>query len=293
VTSIGTAGQGRQVHGQQVLPGMPARLYPCTPSRLTTWLDCPRRYRFTYLDRPQPAKGPPWAHLSLGAAVHTALARWWSLPFPRRQPERGADLVREHWVREGFRDDAQSARLRERAGHWVEEYLLRVDPAVEPIGVERTVSAPTETLVISGRVDRIDDRDGALVVVDYKAGRHVPTDDDARASLQLAMYAVAAARTLRRPAGRVELHHLPTGAVAVAEHDGTALARKITEASSIARDAARADLAHAAGKGVDAGGVDPFAPTPSSNCSWCDFRRHCRAGQAAAPEVEPWAALPA
>ncbi len=58
MTSIGTAGQGRQVQGQQVLPGMPARLYPCTPSRLTTWLDCPRRYRFTYLDRPQPAKGP-------------------------------------------------------------------------------------------------------------------------------------------------------------------------------------------------------------------------------------------
>jgi hypothetical protein len=292
VTSIGTAGQGRQVQGQQVLPGMPARLYPCTPSRLTTWLDCPRRYRFTYLDRPQPAKGPPWAHLSLGAAVHTALARWWSLPFPRRQPERGADLVREHWLREGFRDDAQSAHLREQAAHWVEEYLLRVDPAAEPLGVERTVSAPTETLVISGRVDRIDERGGALVVVDYKAGRHVPTDDEARASLQLAMYAVAAARTLRRPAGRVELHHLPTGTVAVAEHDEAALARKVAEASSIARDAARADLAHAAGGVVAAGGVDPFAPTPSNGCSWCDFRRHCRVGQTAAPEVEPWAALP-
>ncbi len=292
MTSIGTAGQGRQVQGQQVLPGMPARLYPCTPSRLTTWLDCPRRYRFTYLDRPQPAKGPPWAHLSLGAAVHTALARWWSLPFPRRQPERGPELVREHWLRDGFRDDTQSAQTRERAGHWVEEYLLRVDPAAEPIGVERTVSAPTETLVVSGRVDRIDERGGALVVVDYKTGRRVPTDDEARSSLQLAMYAVAAARTLRRPAGRVELHHLPTGAVAVAEHDEAALARKIDEAASIARDAARADRAYAAGEETDDAGAELFAPAPSNGCSWCDFRRHCRAGQAAAPEVEPWAALP-
>ena len=39
-----------------------------------TFLDCPRRYRFQYLDRPTPAKGPPWAHNSLGASVHSALA---------------------------------------------------------------------------------------------------------------------------------------------------------------------------------------------------------------------------
>ena len=60
--------------------GMPRRLYACTPTRLSTWLDCPRRYRMTYLDRPPPGKGPPWAHNSLGASVHNALAGWWRLP---------------------------------------------------------------------------------------------------------------------------------------------------------------------------------------------------------------------
>jgi len=54
--------------------GMPTRLFVCTPTRLTTWLDCPRRYRFAYLDRPTPTRGPPWAHNSVGAGVHTALA---------------------------------------------------------------------------------------------------------------------------------------------------------------------------------------------------------------------------
>ena len=57
-----------------ILAGMPMRLFSCTPTRLTTWVDCPRRYRFTYLDRPPPPKGPPWAHNSLGASVHLALA---------------------------------------------------------------------------------------------------------------------------------------------------------------------------------------------------------------------------
>ena len=64
--------------------GMPRRLYTCTPTRLSSWLDCPRRYRMTYLDRPPPAKGPPWAHNSLGASVHNALAGWWRLPRAQR-----------------------------------------------------------------------------------------------------------------------------------------------------------------------------------------------------------------
>ena len=66
--------------------GMPKRLYPCTPSRLNTWLDCPRRYRMTYLDRPRPDKGPPWAHNSVGASVHNALAA-------ADAPEPSADTV--------------------------------------------------------------------------------------------------------------------------------------------------------------------------------------------------------
>src|SRR5206468_7095706 len=115
--------------------------------------------------------------------------------------------------------DAQSEAVRERAAGWVSDYLAEVDPRTEPIGVERTVSAPTSALVLSGRVDRIDERpDGSVVVVDYKTGRRPPADDDARASLALAVYAVAAARTLRRPCAVVELHHLPTGTVAAASH---------------------------------------------------------------------------
>ena len=60
--------------GEPALTRLPKRLVSATPTRLTTWLDCPRRYRFTYLDRPAPPKGPPWAHNSLDASVHLALA---------------------------------------------------------------------------------------------------------------------------------------------------------------------------------------------------------------------------
>src|SRR5205823_1798615 len=103
----------RSVAAEQLgFEGMPRRLYSCTPSRLNTWLDCPRRYRMTYLDRPAPPKGAPWAHNSLGAAVHNALAGWWRLPQSERTPELAGTLLVKGWLTDGFRDAEQSLRSR-------------------------------------------------------------------------------------------------------------------------------------------------------------------------------------
>ena len=189
--------------------GMPRRLYTCTPTRLSAWLDCPRRYRMSYLDRPSPPKGPPWAHNSLGASVHNALAGWWRLPLAQRTVAAAGNLVDRGWINEGFADETQSVRQRERAIAMVEGYVAGLDPADEPLGVERTVATRTETIAVSGRIDRLDARP-ELVVVDYKTGRHLLTTDDTRSSMALALYALAAGRALRRPCHQVELHHLPT-----------------------------------------------------------------------------------
>lgn len=274
--------------GEQLgFDGMPRRLFAATPSRLGTFTECPRRYRLTYLVRPAPPKGPPWAHNSLGAAVHNALRDWWLLPRQRRTPAAAGSLLDAAWLTDGFADPGQSARWRLRARDWVEAYAATLDPDDEPVGVERGVAVRTERLALSGRVDRIDSRDGELVIVDYKTGRWVPGTDDARGSLALAIYALAARRTLRRPCTRVELHHLPTGQVAGWEHTEQSLGRHVARAEDTADDI------ETAAAGLAAGG-DPdvlFAPRPGRQCGWCDYRRHCPEGRAAAPERAPWSAL--
>ncbi|MCW2538855.1 MAG: nuclease family protein [Frankiales bacterium] len=279
------------VAGEQLeFAGLPRPLFPATPSKLAAF-DCPRRYRFTYLVRPAPPKGQPWAHNTVGAAVHVALARWWQHSAAQRTPELGATLVRRHWQHDGFASAAQSAAWREQAAGWVERYLqdeqIRRPGNEEPRGVERTVATRTETLSISGRADRIDERDGELVVVDYKTGRSVLTDDDARGSIALALYALASERTLRQRCRTVELHHLPTGTVASYEHTEASLARQLNRAEQTAIDIIGA---------IDtvAGGADPdevFAPAPGPSCSWCDFRKLCPEGQAASTRREGWDGL--
>lgn len=277
---------------QPTLDGMPAPLYKASPSRLLTYLDCPRRYRFAYLDRPRPQARPQMAHTSLGITVHNALRDYWDLPPEAATPLAAADLVRRSWIATGFRDDEQSTRWREQAAREVWGYTRGLSPANRPTGIERTVSWRTPTTIFTGRVDRLDDRptpDGGmhLVVVDYKTSRKPVTEQDLRSSLPMALYAAAVSSMMRRPIPRVELHHVPTGEVVGHQHTPESLGRKVAEAESIASDARRADASYA-----DLGEGSPmFEPRTGPLCGWCDYRDHCPAGQAAAPAKEPWAAL--
>ena len=229
------------------------------------------------------AEGPPWAHNSLGASIHNALAGWWRLPLAQRTVTAAGALVDRGWIDEGFADETQSVRHRERAIAMVEGYVAGVDPADEPLGVERTVATRTDKIAVSGRIDRLDARPAEttgsetagsetagsepaesargtgteLVVVDYKTGRHLLTTDDARSSLALALYALAAGRALRRPCHQVELHHLPTGEVLAWSHTDQSLARHLGRAEDIAEECAAAD----------GGCVTACPPTGTTRCS--------------------------
>jgi len=291
---------------QDTFDGMPTRLFSCTPTKLVTWSDCPRRFRFTYLDRK--SKSGPWAHNSVGLSVHNALRDWFVAESARRTLDYGVERVEAGWINEGFRDPAQSREWQLRAIDMTVEYLRRQDSNNDPIGVERTVATTTHGMALSGRVDRIDLRESAdggeeLVIVDYKTGRRPLDDDDARTSLALAIYVVAAAKTLRRRCRRVELHHLPTTSIASFEHSSGSLERHLSRAGEIAIEAARAteqwkvrlgslseDAADGDAQANEA--IDAVFPArPSTMCSWCDFRRWCPTGQDASRELKPWDGL--
>jgi putative RecB family exonuclease len=262
-------------------------LYSVSPSRLLAWLDCPRRYRMQYLDRPKPAARPPRAHTSVGMATHNVLRDFWDLAPLERTPSAVEKLVARSWIDVGFRDAEQSAHWRTRTTRAVTAYLRGVDRDRQPLGVERTVALRTRTLAVTGRLDRLDDRDGELVVVDYKTGRAPLTDDDARTSLPLALYAVAVAAMFGRRCERVELHHLTTGKTLSHMHTAQSLERKVAEAESIASDLRKADADFA-----ERGAASPlFEPRVSPICPWCDFRAHCPQGQRFGPEKSDWAGL--
>lgn len=271
------------------------------PSSLDTWTDCPRRYRFAYVERRPPTHRGGWAHTTLGAAVHVALARWWTMPEVHRTPAAVAAIVDEAWTDDGFADSAMSQRWRVRARAMVEQYVvaetarrmvLRDHDMVQPRRVETVVSLrASDSVALLGRPDRIDERPCAdsseLVVVDYKTGRRPPDTQDARSSRTLAIYAAAAEATVGVPSTRVELHHLPTGRIVVGQHDRESRDRHVRRAVAVAEDCHRAET-----RLDETGASDElFPPMPSRLCAWCDYRDACPEGRDAGPAAAPWAAL--
>jgi putative RecB family exonuclease len=280
---------GTQLGLDALDPGFLSRpLIRVTPARLTTWSDCPRRYRLTYVDRPSPPRSGARAASTLGAVVHLALRAFYELPAPQRSPDAAAALVDRHWSAEGFRDADQATAYRLRARDWVADYVAGAGAGANPVAVEKWVSVATSRVLAEGRADRIDRRSAPdeLVIVDYKTGR-LPGDDDARGSTALALYALATRETLHRPCRRVELHHVPTGEVVAVTHDEAALRRHLSRIEETAAELADATAELAAGGAPDV--VFPARPAP--RCGSCDVRRHCPEGRAAAPESEPWASL--
>lgn len=253
-----------------------------SPTKLDTWQDCPRRYWLKYVEKVR--VDGRWAHLSMGNAVHGALRDWFDLA-DRGLADAGA-LVRKHWSSDGFRDEAHSDQWRSIAAQMVTAYLEQHHDDV-PFSRERTLGSMTEHASISGRIDRLDEScaddalPGELIVIDYKTGRRVPGDDDARVSRALAIYCEIVQRSLRRPAFTVQLHHVPTGVVATARHTPESLQRQLARVDALARDIAAAEATR---------DLAACAPAPGPLCAWCDFRAHCPAGDHV-PAVARWAGL--
>jgi len=253
------------------------RLIAVSPTKLDVWQQCAFRFRLQYVQKAR--VDGVWAHLSMGNAVHAALRDWFD--DEDRRPEGAAGLVRANWSALGFRDDEHSAHWRVIAEQMTTRYVEQ-HAADRPVGQERTLGSLAEHVTISGRIDRLDERDGELVVIDYKTGKTVPTVDDAKVSRALAIYALVVQRSLRRPAYTVQLHHVPSGVVVEHRHTDDSLARQLARVDAIGRDIGRALES----------GLDSDFPTSSGPlCGWCDYRDLCP-DSAAAPAQPSWAGLP-
>lgn len=154
-----------------------------SPSRLTTFIQCPRKYQYQVVLKLPTAPSP---YLDLGNNVHAALKEWLRLPPKERSRDNLIEFYRNAWRQN---KKAFERRTRDELRDWGERgkaMLLRyadaLDPALEPVMTERNVNADYGDVVIGGRVDRVDALpDGSLIVVDYKTGKFPQRPQRARA----------------------------------------------------------------------------------------------------------------
>ena len=273
---------------QQMFGGMPTRLYAASPSRLLAWLDCPRRYRMTYLDRPRPPARPQRAHTSIGVATHNALRDYWDLAPADRSAAAAPGLVRRAWVDAGFRDPEQSVRWRARVGGPGEPLPRGCRPARGAAG-HRAHGVAAHAHARPHRPDRPPRRPWRAAargrLQDQPAPRPPTTTPAPRCRSPSTpspprgcsgpLHPGRAAPRAERPGGRAHPHPGVAGPQA---------------------GRGRVDRRRpASGPTPTSPSVGPestrFAPRTSPLCTWCDFRAHCPEGQRVGPEKSSWAAL--
>ena len=256
-----------------IAPVIPAAKKPWTsPSRLSNYLKCPRKYEFQEVKK-IPSKPSP--NLDLGSNVHAALRDWMRLKPAARTWDTLLELYRAAW-RQNM--PAFKNRTRDELRDWGErgKAMLRrfadeIAPDLEPVMIEKWVGIEFEDIQVRGKVDRVDLLpDGSLRIIDYKTGRFPKRPDLERADdLAAAVYARGASTDMvGAPVAEVEYLYLDSM---------ERLTFPIDDVWQVQREMAIETLAKAL---LEAERNAEFPPAPSPLCAWCDYKERCPEGQA-------------
>jgi RecB family exonuclease len=260
---------------------------PLSYSSFRTYLECPLRWKYLYIDRVPEA---PRGYFTFGRVVHSVLEellRPLVIPTARRagdsDSQRTLDdwqprirdtadhrwLSREEllalydrsWSNEGYSNREEEARYRILGRELLGKYydILSRDPP-RPVAVEVHLEARWDGIPIHGYIDRIDRAPGGgLEILDYKTSRELSAGD-AKDSDQLSIYQVLVESNYSEPVEGLTLYHLRSFTpIRVPPRDRSSLTGLYDRVGTVS-DGIRSEA---------------YEPTPGRHCSRCDFRPIC------------------
>ena len=259
---------------------------PLSYSSYRTYLECPLRWKYLYIDRlPETPRG----YFTFGRVVHSVLEEllrplvvpaarkageaetqrtlddWQAKdragPVPRMTRAELLAAYDREWLSDGYGSPEEEARYRSLGRDLLGRYYDQLEvEQPRPVSVEEHLEARWDGIPIHGYIDRIDRTpDGGLEVVDYKTSRDLSADD-AVESEQLSIYQVLVESNYAEPVESLTLYHL----------------RSLTPLRVPARSRdALVGLYDRLGTVSDGIRAGAYEPTPGRQCSRCDFRSMC------------------
>ncbi len=263
-----------------------ATVAPLSYSSYRTYLECPLRWKFLYVDRLPEA---PRGYFTFGRVIHTvleALVRPLVVPSARRVSEAESqrtlddwqstappaptewmtreallDYYERSWLSDGYGSAEEEARYRSLGRDLLSRYYDRIaEERPTPIAVEEHLEATWDGIPVHGYIDRIDrTQGGGLEIVDYKTSREL-SHEDARDSDQLTLYQVLVERNYSEPVAGLTLYHLRSLKPLRAPPRAPTALSVLHERMGTVSDGIRSEA---------------FEPTPGRHCARCDFRSRC------------------
>ncbi len=250
-------------------PRPPERL---SPSGASVFEQCPRRWRFRYVDK---LPDPPGRSSLVGTFTHRVLELLLNEPADERTVDKARNLARSEWEKFSGNgayaalelDDSEALDFRWQAWNAIEGLWTLEDPGtVEVKATEAHVSTVLGEVPFRGVLDRLEAASDGLVVTDYKSGR-APSPKFAGERLhQVMLYAAAVAADTGHVPARARLYYLGQKVVETPVTDeglSGAIEQHMATWYAIA-EACKSDM---------------FEPRPGRLCDYCSFLEHCPAGQ--------------
>jgi putative RecB family exonuclease len=243
-----------------------------SPSRLSDFQACPRRYQHTSIERiPQPASYAT----AKGRFVHFVFEQLFALDGPERTIEKAREFV-EPAITEILTDDVKFdielddemlAKLLRETEEIIVSYFAMEDPrTIKSEGVELKLGVEVNGAPLYGILDRLDrDPDGTLTIVDYKTGRLPNRNYDSSTFANTELYAALCEAKLGEQPTKIRLMYVA---------HGESIERNVTDVVVKARANAASSAWSKINRYYDDG---DFPATPSSNaCRFCSFKDLCR-----------------
>ena len=253
-----------------LIPVPPPRL---SPSGAGTFTQCPRRWKFRYIDR---LADPPSADALAGSFAHRVLELLLQRQPTERTIEEARLIARTEWSEtEALSDyqalghnEEQSRHFRWKAWTAIEGLWHLEDPAkVEVRATEQDVEAELAGVPFRGIVDRIDEEGDGMIVTDYKSGK-APSQRFRRSRLdQVLLYAAAVEASTGEMPVRARLLYLGQRTI------GMDVNRKEIETVTQKLAGTWAEIHTACAD-------DEFEPRTGPLCGWCPYVSMCPQGTA-------------
>ncbi len=279
----GSASRGVAGNGNSSPPKRPKHLSPTSASMFR---QCPRRWRFRYVDR---LPDPPGQEALAGTFAHGVLEDLLQKDKKQRTQDSVREIAVEAWPLMEKRSDFRALKLDAdavRAFKWQSWNAIMglwdlEDPQeVEVEETELKVQVEVGGVPFLGFIDRVE-RDGDdIVISDYKSGRPPPARFESRYLEQVLLYAAAVAEMEYQTPARVRLMYLGSKIIEeeVTPEKIDEVVERLVETWDDILESVRAD---------------DFPAKVGKLCGWCVFAEHCPEGSDYLRESRAYSVQPA
>jgi DNA helicase II / ATP-dependent DNA helicase PcrA len=247
-----------RVHEWLALPPLDAaRILRLSPSAIESYSYCPLRFK---LERDWNLPEEPGAAMQFGQAIHTALMGYFDAL--RKGKNLDVDTViasfLDEFAKAKIEENLQRELFEKKGRRQLKAFLNSA--AAKPHGrvamIEQRVELNIAGARVVGRIDRVDEDEDGLTIIDYKTGRP-KNQDHADKSLQLSIYALG--MESGKPIKAVIFENLEDTSTVIATRNSRQLAKAQEEVIEAAEN-------------IKAGN---FEPKSGFHCGWCAYQSLC------------------